>query len=304
MVRDSWLRYQHRSPYVVLMFFQTIPVDVGELVDTDDVTGSDALTAFGIMVVSILLAMLANRLMRRWLGHISGLPTAAVDTLSRMTAYLVVLVGVLFALPYLGFQSQPVFLVILVLAVLVFFASRPLLESFTAGLIIQARGPFVVGDLIQHEDFIGVVQETNGRTTLIVTPKGEVVAIPNISMIRVPITNLSLEGARRTEVNVGVAYGTNLDAAIAVVTEAISGLDRVLHDPEPTIGVFSYEESAIRIQVWCWHFPSMLDEFLARDQIIRSIDKALHEAGIVIAFPQRDVWLRDSNIEQHGNERE
>ena len=123
-------------------------------------------------------------------------------------------------------------------------------------------------------------------------------------MIRVPITNLSAEGARRTEVNVGVAYGTNLDAAIAVVTEAISGLDRVLDEPAPTIGVFSYEESAIRIQVWCWHLPSMLDEFLARDQIIRSIDKALHEAGIVIAFPQRDVWLRDSNIEQPGNERE
>jgi small-conductance mechanosensitive channel len=221
-----------------------------------------------------------------------------------MTAYLVVLVGVLFALPYLGFQSQPVFLVLLVIAVLVFFASRPLLESFTAGLIIQARGPFVVGDLIQHEEFIGVVQETNGRTTLIASPTGEIVAIPNISMIRVPITNLSAEGARRTEVDVGVAYGTDLDAAIAVVTEAISGLDRVLDEPAPTIGVFSYEESAIRIQVWCWHLPSMLDEFLARDQIIRSIDKALHEAGIVIAFPQRDVWLRDSNIEQHGNERE
>lgn len=304
MVRDSWLRYEHRSPYVVLMFFQTIPVDVGELVDTDEVTGTDALVAFGIVVVSILLALLVNRLMRRWLGHISGLPTAAVDGLGRMTAYLVVLVGVLFALPYLGFQPQPVFLVMLVIAVLVFFASRPLLESFTAGLIIQARGPFLVGDLIQHEDFIGVVRETNGRTTLIVTPGGEMVAIPNISMIRVPITNLSAEGARRTEVNVGVAYGTDLDAAIAVVTEAISGLDRVLDDPAPTIGVFSYEESAIRIEVWCWHLPSMLDEFLARDQIIRSIDKSLREAGIVIAFPQRDVWLRDSNVEQPGNERE
>jgi small-conductance mechanosensitive channel len=37
----------------------------------------------------------------------------------------------------------------------------------------------------------------------------------------------------------------------------------------------------------------MLEEFLARDQIVRSIDRALHNAGIVIAFPQRDVWLRE-----------
>jgi small-conductance mechanosensitive channel len=209
-----------------------------------------------------------------------------------MTGYLIVLIGVLIALPYLGFQSQPVLLILLVVAVLIFFASRPLLESFTAGLIIQARGPFGVGDLIQHEDHLGTVKETNGRTTIIVTPDGQTVAIPNISMLKAPITNLSAEGVRRTTVDVGVAYGTDLDAAIAVVTTAITDLDVVLDDPQPTIGIISYEESAIRIQVWCWHLPSMMDEFLARDQIIRSIDRALRAAHIVIAFPQRDVWLR------------
>jgi len=207
---------------------------------------------------------------------------------------------VLIALPYLGFQSQPVLLILLVVAVLIFFASRPLLESFTAGLIIQARGPFGVGDLIQHEDYLGIVKETNGRTTIIVTPEGQTVAIPNISMLKAPITNLTAEGARRTTVNVGVAYGTDLDAALTVVTSAITGLDLVLDDPEPTIGIISYEDSAIRIQVWCWHLPSMMDEFLARDQIIRSIDRALRDAHIVIAFPQRDVWLRqppDKHVE-------
>jgi small-conductance mechanosensitive channel len=177
--------------------------------------------------------------------------------------------------------------------VLIFFASRPLLESFTAGLIIQARGPFLVGDLIQHENFLGVVQETNGRTTMIRTPEGEIVAIPNISMIKMPIKNLTSEGARRATINVGVAYGTNLDTAVSVISEAVSDLDKVLADPAPTVGVLAYEESAIRIQVWCWHLPSMLEEFLARDQIVRSIDRALHNAGIVIAFPQRDVWLRE-----------
>jgi small-conductance mechanosensitive channel len=94
-------------------------------------------------------------------------------------------------------------------------------------------------------------------------------------------------------VNVGVAYGTDLDAALTVVTAAVTDLDLVLDEPQPTIGIISYEDSAIRIQVWCWHLPSMMDEFLARDQIIRSIDRALRDAHIVIAFPQRDVWLRE-----------
>jgi small-conductance mechanosensitive channel len=275
------------------MLFQTVPIDVGDIVNTDDVTGVDFLTAVLIVAAAVLVALVAKRLMRRWLTSVDGLPREAREALSRMTGYLIVLIGVLIALPYLGFESQPVFLVLLVIAVLVFFASRPVLESFTAGLILQARGPFRVGDLIKHQDLIGVAQETNGRTTIILTPEGEQVAIPNISMIRQPITNLSAEGARRTTVNVGVAYGTDLDAAVATIEDAISGLKRVLADPAPTVGALTYDESAIRIQVWCWHLPSMMDEFLARDEIVRSINRALRSAGIVIAFPQRDVWLRE-----------
>jgi small-conductance mechanosensitive channel len=275
------------------MYFQTIPVDVSEIVDAKDVTGSDVATAIVIIVVALLIAFATKRLIQKWLSSVDGLPEAARESLSRMTGYLIVLIGVLIALPYLGFQSQPVLLILLVVAVLIFFASRPLLESFTAGLIIQARGPFGVGDLIEHEDYLGIVKETNGRTTIIVTPDGQTVAIPNISMLKAPITNLTAEGARRTTVNVGVAYGTDLDAALTVVTAAVTDLDLVLDDPQPTIGIISYEDSAIRIQVWCWHLPSMMDEFLARDQIIRSIDRALRDAHIVIAFPQRDVWLRE-----------
>jgi small conductance mechanosensitive channel len=285
------------------MLFQTIPIDVGEIVNTEEVTGADVATALLIVAVALLLAFAAKRLVGRWLSSVEGLPEAARESLSRITGYLIVLIGVLIALPYLGFQSQPVLLILLVIAVLIFFASRPLLESFTAGLIIQARGPFGVGDLIQHDDYLGIVKETNGRTTIIVTPAGETVAIPNISMLKAPITNLSAEGARRTTVNVGVAYGTDLDAALAVVSAAITDLDRVLDDPEPTIGVISYQESAIRIQVWCWHLPSEMDEFLARDQIIRSIDRALRDAHIVIAFPQRDVWLRKPpDIQPEGDQ--
>lgn len=275
------------------MYFQVVPIDVAEIVDAKGVTGRDAVTAVLIIAVALLMAFVVKRLTRKWLSSVEGIPEAARESLSRMSGYLIVLIGTLIALPYLGFQSQPVLLILLIVAVLIFFASRPLLESFTAGLIIQARGPFGVGDLIQHEDHMGIVKETNGRTTIIVTPEGKTVAIPNISMLKAPITNLTAEGARRTTVNVGVAYGTDLDAAIAVVTAAVTDLDLVLDDPEPTIGIMSYEESAIRIEVWCWHLPSYMDEFLARDQIIRSIDRALRDAHIVIAFPQRDVWLRD-----------
>jgi small conductance mechanosensitive channel len=275
------------------MLFQTVPIDVGDVVDVADVTGQDVLKAVAVVVISVIVAMISKRYIRKWLESLDGVPKAAADAIARATGYLIVFVGVLFALPLLGFQSQPVLLVILAVALLLFFAGKPLMESFTAGIILQARSPFLVGELIKHEDHIGTVIETNGRTTVISTPTGERVAIPNVSMLSHPISNLSHEGARRTTVNVGVAYGTDLDAAVDVIVSTVTGLDTVLKDPAPMVGVAEYHDSAIRIQVWCWHLPSLLDEFLARDEIVRFIDRALRSAGIVIAFPQVDVWMKD-----------
>jgi small conductance mechanosensitive channel len=275
------------------MLFQTVPIEVGDVVDVADVTGQDVLKAVAVVVISVIVAMISKRYIRKWLESLDGVPKAAADAIARATGYLIVFVGVLFALPLLGFQSQPVLLVILSVALLLFFAGKPLLESFTAGIILQARSPFLVGELIKHEDHIGTVIETNGRTTVISTPTGERVAIPNVSMLSHPISNLSHEGARRTTVNVGVAYGTDLDAAVDVIVSTVTGLDTVLKDPAPMVGVAEYHDSAIRIQVWCWHLPSLLDEFLARDEIVRFIDRALRSAGIVIAFPQMDVWMKD-----------
>jgi small conductance mechanosensitive channel len=275
------------------MLFQTVPIEVGDVVDVADVTGQDVLKAVAVVVISVIVAMISKRYIRKWLESLDGVPKAAADAIARATGYLIVFVGVLFALPLLGFQSQPVLLVILAVALLLFFAGKPLMESFTAGIILQARSPFLVGELIKHEDHIGTVIETNGRTTVISTPTGERVAIPNVSMLSHPISNLSHEGARRTTVNVGVAYGTDLDAAVDVIVSTVTGLDTVLKDPAPMVGVAEYHDSAIRIQVWCWHLPSLLDEFLARDEIVRFIDRALRSAGIVIAFPQMDVWMKD-----------
>jgi small-conductance mechanosensitive channel len=286
------------------MYPQTVPVDVNEIVDVVDVTGKDVLSALAIILISVILAVIVKRLIRRWLKSLDGIPEAASDVVARVSGYIIVFVGVLFALPLLGFQTQPVLLVLLAIALLVFFAGKPLMESFTAGMILQARSPFGVGDLIQHEDFVGFVLETNGRTTILETPTGETVAIPNVSMLSHPISNLSQQGARRSTINVGVAYGTDLDVAVDVIATAVAGLETVLKDPPPVVGVAEYEDSAVRIQTWCWHLPLLMDEFLARDEIIRSIDRALDSAGIVIAFPQRDVWLREQsdNVPDHKDE--
>jgi len=87
------------------MYPQTIPIDVSEIVDAESVTSRDAVTAILIIVAALLIAFAVTRLIRRWLSSVEGLPEAARDSLSRMTGYLIVLIGVLIALPYRSFLS-------------------------------------------------------------------------------------------------------------------------------------------------------------------------------------------------------
>ena len=96
----------------------------------------------------------------------------------------------------------------------------------------------------------------------------------------------------RTPFDVGVAYGTDLDRAIAALKESVDAVRTVLTDPPPQVVVSSYDDSAIRTQVLYLHAPGANDDSVARDDTIRTIDRALKAWGIVIGIPQQDVWLR------------
>lgn len=284
------------------MLLQTVP-GIDEIVDVENVTGWDVATAIAIVLVAIGISAFVRSFTRKQLKSVKGIPEAARTAITRTAGYITLLFGILLAMPYLGIDTQPVMILLLVVGLLLFFAGRPLMEDFSAGIVLQVRKPFGVGDLVRHVDHVGVVKEIDGRATVLVTPEGETVRIANSVILREPIVNLSREGARRSTVDVGVAYGTDLDQAIAVLSESVNGLHSVLEDPPPLIGAASYEDSAILLQVFYWHAPSAIDEIIARDEVIRSIDQALAQAGIVIAFPQRDVWLRATRDDPQDEER-
>lgn len=273
------------------MLFQ-IPPGIDEIVDLDNVTGWDIVAAIAIIAAAAGIAALVRRYTTKWLTSIKDLPEAAGAALGRVAGYTVLLAGILLALPYVGFDTQPVMILLVIVGLLLFFGGKPLMENFSAGIVLQARAPFGVGDLIRHGDHRGIVTEIDGRATVLLTPDGETLRITNSAMLREVIVNLSAEGARRSTVDVGVAYGTDLDRAVMVLRDSVDGLDSVLSTPAPLIGVAAYQDSAILLQVRYWHAPMATDEIIARDEVMRAIARALEETGIVIAFPQRDVWLR------------
>lgn len=269
-----------------------VSTDVDDLVDLEGVTGWDVVIAVGIVIASVLLARLVRKWVLRWLPEVDGVPEQVSLTLSRIAGYAVIVVGVVYAASWVGVDTGPVFLLILLIGVVAFFSMKPLLENFAAGLIIQTRSPFDIGDEITLDGYQGEVIQIDSRTTQLLTPDGIQVRLTNMAVITSTLVNTTREGARRTTVSVGVAYGTDLGRAREVLRTAVKSVDGVLTTPEPEIHLVRFGESSIDFELRFWHPPAIGEELALVDRVIESVDVALKAASIVIAFPQRDVWMR------------
>jgi small conductance mechanosensitive channel len=277
------------------MVATALPTDLDGLVDFEGVTGWDVAIAIGIVIASVLLAKLVRRTVLRWLPEVDGVPEQVSLTLSRIAGYSVIVIGVVYAASWVGVDTGPIFLLILLLGIVAFFSMKPLLENFAAGLILQTRSPFDIGDEITLDDFTGTVVEIDSRTVLIVTPDGIQVRLLNTDVVGGTLVNNTREGARRTTVTVGVAYGTDLGRTRGVLRSAVESVADVLPTPAPEIHLVAFGSSSIDFELRFWHAPSIGDELVTTDGVIESVDLALKAASIVIAFPQRDVWLRSED---------
>ena len=275
------------------------PGDISVIADEFDlstITAGDLIFAGAAVVAGVVLAQLVKRTIRRVLGDIDGLPDMAGDIVARVTGYVILLLGLVVALEALGFSLGPVGSIIILVAIAVVLAAKPLLQDLGAGLILQIRRPFDVGDQVIVVDQRGQVDEISARTVRIVAVDGQRIHVPNRTVLDGTITNLVSEGQRMTTFVAGVAYSTDLDRACAVMVEAVGSTATAAAEPPPRAFVEEFADSTINIACRFWHRPEIQTEWIARDEAMRAVKRAFDAEGITIAFPQRVWWQGDDVV--------
>lgn len=268
--------------------------------DVTEVTLWDVGGAAVALVIGYLLAAWGRRATRRAVERIEGAPDTLWSLAGSLVFWFVMAVAVVIALSFLGFDTAPVVLVLLIAAVIVVLSGRSLLENYGASLILQVRAPFEPGDQIESLGYRGAVAEINGRTVIVETTDGRQVHLPNTNVIATPIVNLTKRGIRRSTLTVGVAYGTDLRSAQQILKGAVEGADGVLADPQPEVYVTEFDDSAINFIVRFWHDPHIRDGYVVTDRVAQAINDALAAAAIVIPFPQATLWWGDSQADGSG----
>ncbi len=164
------------------------------------------------------------------------------------------------------------------------FAFQESLGNLASGLMIAINEPFKVGDFVEAAGHQGSIVEVNMMATVMATPDNKRIVVPNKSVWGGPITNYSAMATRRVDIQVGVAYGSDIERALDVIRETVLRIPGVLDEPAPTVATAALAESQVTINVRPW--VRNADYWKVYAATLKSVKEELVRADIEIPYRQ------------------
>lgn len=229
----------------------------------------------------VLLSRMLGRLLTRHGSEHSGL------IVQRFVLWGGSLALALGSLSLFGFDITGLLATAGVATVAIGFAAQTTLSNFISGLFLIGEKPFRIGDLIRVGERLGVVTSIDMLSVKLRTLDNLFVRIPNEEMIKRELVNVTRFPIRRMDVNVRVAYPSDLDRVEAILRELARDNPFALEDPEPLVLVKDFAPNEIVLLWGVWFEKS--DYVNLRNSLLRSLKDRLTQEGIEIPFPQLRV---------------
>ncbi len=265
------------------------------VVDGQPTTVQVTLGSLGLAAVIGVMTWVATLhlpgLIRMFLSSQFGLSAGGVYTITTLAGYGISVIGTLVVVSILGFKWSQIQWLVAALGVGIGFGLQEIVANFISGLIILFERPIRVGDIVTVGNTDGVVTRIRIRATTIRDFDRKELLVPNKEFISGQLLNWSLsDPVIRIVVPVGVAYGSDVQRAMELMMKAARESRYVLKKPKPLITFESFGDNSLLLKLRCF-IGSVDDRLPAISDLHVSIDRKLREAGISIAFPQRDVHI-------------
>jgi len=211
---------------------------------------------------------------------------------STIAKYAVVLAGLGLAFDAIGVGWSSIQWLVAAIGVGLGFGLQEIFANFVSGLIILFERPIRVGDVVTIGEVSGTVSRIRTRATWITAFDRKELLVPNKEFVTGQLINWTLsDSVLRLSIPVGIAYGSDTKLAIEVLERVAKESWRVLRDPRPHVLFNAFGDSSLSFELRVF-VRSAEQMFMARHDLHMAIDKAFREAGIEIAFPQRDLHVR------------
>jgi len=253
---------------------------------------------WSFIVLALLLTLtnwLKGRLDTKWLVTTRMEPSAR-EALVTSFGYIAMSIAVIVALAVAGISFSNIAIIAGALSVGIGFGLQNVVNNFVSGIIMLVERPVRTGDWIVVGDTEGYVQRISIRSTTISTFDRADVIVPNSDLISGQVTNWTLGNTwGRIKVDVGVAYGSDIENVIAILLDVAGKHPAVIKGnpklPDPYVLFLDFGDSSLDFEL-----RAIIQDINRRLHVISDINRAINaefnKQGIEVPFPQRDIHFR------------
>ncbi len=243
-----------------------------------------------ILVTLVLLAGPLSRVILRPFNYVTQ--SDLIRSVSRRSvSILLILLGVYVFLKLAGLTEFAVAVIsgTGVIGLILGFAFRDIAENFISSLLLTVQRPFRLGDVVQINEFLGVVQKVTSRATTLVDFDGNHIQIPNATIYKGVIKNLTANPKMRGHFVIGVGYDSDAKVAQSLARQRLDSHPDVLDDPEPQVLVHELGSSTLNLKVYFWVNAEQISVLKMASVLMRDIVAAFTKAGISMPDDAREV---------------
>jgi len=269
---------------------------MNDLFNTTLTLGHHTLTVLELMeaLLVLLVARIFLSVVRRGLRRaqrLSSMDEGKQFIVRRLVTSVVWALAAMVALSVLGVDLTALWAGSAALLVGVGIGLQGFFNDVISGFVLLFEGGVAVGNVLEVDGKLVRVERIDLRSTRVVTVAGELIVLPNSKVAGEAVVNLTQgDSAMRIRVNVGVAYGSDVDLVMRLLSEAMAEQPEVRSTPQPEVFFQEFDDSSLNFSVMGW-----LDDPWCRmgvqSRVRTAIDAKFHAHGVTIPFPQRDLHI-------------
>lgn len=253
-----------------------------------------SITVKGLLI--IVIALLITSLLLKFFRNIVTRKLPEKDKLKFITFFtyirwFIFVVIFLIGMHTAGVNVTAVFAASAALLIGVGLALQTFFQDIISGIFILVDQSVHAGDIIEIDGKVGRIVDIRLRTTRAVTIDNKVLIIPNHLYLTNILFNWTENGKEtRESIEVGVAYGSDVDKVKELLLTAANNHNRVLKKPEPIVLFTDFADSSLNFKLVVTLSNSFETPFVQSD-LRFEINKLFRENNISIPFPQREVHV-------------
>ena len=239
----------------------------------------------GFKLVSILVKYLSKR------SFFEKLDSNVQALIKNTTLVLLDVLLVILTVEILGIPSATIIAVLGSCGLALGLALQGGLSNIAGGVIIMLFKPFHTGDYITTPLGNGTVEDIGIFYTKLTTPDNISINLPNAALSNSTVSNYSVKETRRVDIELSIAYQSDIDLAKKALLAIAGSYDQVLSDPAPVVYVTEQADSAVKLTLRVW--VNNADYWGVKFGLTEDTKKAFDQVGISIPYPQLDVHVKN-----------